>query len=302
MKTRVVQLILVLWLATNPAHGGHVEFASQQCTATGLGSEHGHRAPDVSGLEDWVNAVRGGIMKPAPSPCSALFSAATAEYSAHEDEHILQLSRFRAFVLALAEAQEQLVWSSSPVRGPGSTGVLVSARDNGKSENTVTVVLAASDKIRELAGRALGAVARTEDADFEYTRLINEWEAAGLIPVGVSLFWDRDSGRVTIAGFGSAVVPVPAHSPRAQQLRKVAEDKARLRAKSELATFLSGDLVHGGGSIVETGFRTMVSRGFVPAGVRTRLISGPDSEWVNAVSIFSAELPNRADLCGGSGH
>ena len=67
-------------------------------------------------------------MKPAPSPCSALFSAVTAEYSAHEDEHTLQLSRFRAFVLAVTEAREQLASSSSPVRGPGSTGVLVSAR------------------------------------------------------------------------------------------------------------------------------------------------------------------------------
>ena len=122
-------------------------------------------------------------MKPAPSPCSALFSAVTAEYSAHEDEHTLQLSRFRAFVLAVTEAREQLASSSSPVRGPGSTGVLVSARDNGKSENSVTVVvvLAASDKIREIAGRALGAIARTEDADFEHTRLIKQWEASGLI-------------------------------------------------------------------------------------------------------------------------
>ena len=104
---------------------------------------------------------------------------------------------------------------------------------------------------------------------------------------------------MTIAGFGSAVIPAPAHSPGAQQLRKVAKEKARLRAKSELAPFLRGDAVHGGGSIGETGFRTMVSRGFAPAGVRPRLIPGPDSEWVNAVSIFSAELPNRADPCGG---
>ena len=212
----------------------------------------------------------------------------------------MQLSQHRAFVLALADAREQLVWSSSPARGPGSMGVVVSARDKGTIENTVTVVLAVNDEIRELARRACGGISSTEHADFDEMHLVDESEAASLIPVGVRLFWDEDAGLITIAGFGNAIAPGHANAHIAQQFRRAAEQQAQFRAKSELARFFNGDSAHGGRPPEQTGFHTTVScGGFLPAGVRTRLIAEPGRHWVHAASIYSAKWPNRADpRCG----
>ena len=298
MRSYIFPLMLTAWLVANPAHGWQTGSALHGCTATVFLNKHGPETPDVSMSVDWVNAARGGIIKPAASPCSTLFSAATAEYGAQEDEQAMKVSQHRAFVLALAEAREQLVWSSSPRRGPGSTGVLVSARGNGTTENTVTVVLAVSDGIRELARRAAGAISRTGPADFEKMHVIDEAEAGGLIPVGVRLFWDEDAGLLTIMGFGSAIAPFHADAHLAQQFRRGAEQQAQLRAKSELARFLNDDSAQGGGPHRQTGFHTTVSRGFVPAGVRTRLIPGPDSHWVYAASVYSTKLPDLPDPRG----
>ena len=248
-----------------------------------------------------MSAARDGVIKPAASPCSILFSAATAGYLAQEDEQATQVSRHMAFALALARAREQLVWIFSPARGPGSTGILVSARDNGATDNTVTVVLAVSDEIRELAGRVSGPLSRTPHADFEVMDLIGEPEAARSTPLGVRLFWDQEAGRLTIVGFGSALAPSHADARLAQRFRKAAEQQAHLRAKSELSRFLNGESAHHGGPQGQIGRHTAVSRGPVPAGARTRLISGPDSHWVYAASIYSAELPNPADPRGGPG-
>ena len=302
MRTYIFPLMLTAWLAMNPAHGWKAGPALHGCTATGVFGEHGPETPDIAMPVDWVNAARGGIIKPAASPCSTLFSAATAEYGGQEDEQAMQLSQHQAFVLALAKAREQLVWMSSPTRGPGSTGVLVSARDNGTTENTVTVVLAVSDEIRELARRALGGSSRAKHADLDEMHLVNESEAASLIPLGVRLFWDEDAGLLTIVGFGSALAPFHADAHLAQEFRRAAEQQAQFRAKSELGRFLNGDLAHGGGPREQTGFQTTVSRGFVPAGVRTRLIRGPGRHWVHAASIYSAKWPNPADPRGGLSH
>jgi hypothetical protein len=316
MSPRIILLILTVWLAGNPANACQVAHSRHGCTAAvppgslageenvqadaGLANQRVLQVPaHVAVSEDWANAVRQGIIRLATTSGSTLLSAATAGYLAREREPATQASRRRAYVLAHAQAQKQLLRGVATTPCSVGSGVLWSVRDHGSPEHTVTVVVAFSAEIGAAAHRARAAAfgSEDEDADFVQNRLIDDVEASSLAPMGVRLFMDTDTDVVTIAGFGSAILQEHADAGVARQLRKAAEQQAQLRAKWELAAFLEGEPTRRGGGYAHAEFDRPVQQAFVPPGVRTLVVSGPERHWVYAISVYSAKMPQVPDHC-----